>query len=126
MSHPVEELLNVNLMKVIINNIIPFKGYTAMTVYPFIFARKPLSTITLNHEYIHGEQQKETLLIFFLLLYVLEYIIKLIITFNFNRAYESISFEREAYMYEHDMKYLSERKRYNWIKYIFSLSNYGA
>lgn len=108
-------------MKVIINNIIPFKDYIAMTIFPFIFARKSLSEKILNHESIHGEQQKETLIVFFLLLYILEYVIKLIITFNRNKAYKSISFEQEAYIFDKDMNYLSNRKHYNWIKYIFKL-----
>ena len=114
------------IMKVIINKLIPFKDYKSITFYPFIFARKKLSDIDYNHEVIHAEQQKELLLVFFFILYLLEYIIKLIITFNNSRAYKSISFEREAYRFEHDMKYLSERKRYNWIKYIFKLSKYGS
>lgn len=109
-------------MKLIINNIIPFKGYKAMTIYPFIFARKELSPIDYNHEYIHGEQQKEMFLIFFLTLYRLEYVIKFLITFNINKAYKSISFEQEAYKFEGDNDYLNRRKRYNWIKYIFKLN----
>lgn len=113
-------------MKLVINNIIPFKGYKAITIYPFIFARHSISDTTLNHESIHGEQQKETLLIFFLLIYGIEYIIKLAITRKHNRAYKSISFEREAYRFEHDSHYISERKRYSWIKYIFKLSKYGS
>ena len=109
-------------MKVVINNIIPFKGYIAMTVYPFIFARDKLSDMIFNHESIHGEQQKETLILLFFLLYILEYIIKLIITFNHNKAYKSISFEQEAYAFEKDINYISKRKRYCWIKYIFKLN----
>ena len=45
-------------MKVIINKLIPIKGYIAMTVWPFIFARKELNKYVLNHEKIHGEQKK--------------------------------------------------------------------
>lgn len=108
-------------MKIIVNNIIPFKGYDAMVIYPFIFAKEELTIVDYNHECIHGEQQKETLLIFFFLLYLIEYIIKLIITFNHNKAYESISFEQEAYKFEKDNDYINKRKRYNWIKYIFKL-----
>ena len=92
-----------------------------MTIFPFIFARKPLSIVTINHEYIHGEQQKETLLIFFLLLYSLEYLIKLAITFNHTRSYKSISFEQEAYHNERNMNYKFARRNYNWVKYIFKL-----
>lgn len=108
-------------MKVVINNIIPFKGYIALTIYPFIFARKELSKYLINHENIHGEQQKELLIIFFIVLYCLEYIIKLIITFNHERAYDSISFEQEAAINELDLNYISNRHHYNWVKYIFKL-----
>ena len=108
-------------MKVIINKLIPIKGYIAMTAYPFIFARKELDKYTLNHENIHGEQQKELLILFFIFLYCIEYIIKLCITFDYNKAYNSISFEQEAYRYEHNFNYISTRHHYTWIKYIFKV-----
>lgn len=43
-------------MKVIYNNIIPFKGFVAMNICGLLFARneyKPLSDTTINHESIH-------------------------------------------------------------------------
>jgi len=49
---------------VVYNNLIPFKGYAAMTVFPFIFARKeykPLGDKTINYESIHLKQQIELL-----------------------------------------------------------------
>ena len=46
---------------VVFNRLIPFKGYLAITLYPFIFVRKAAagrySTTVNNHEHIHGEQQ---------------------------------------------------------------------
>ena len=108
-------------MKVIINKIVPIKGFDAMTVYPFIFARKELDKYVINHEYIHGEQQKELVIILFYVLYCLEYIIKLCITLNFDRAYYSISFEQEAYYKQNKLNYIRERTHYHWIKYIFKL-----
>ena len=108
-------------MKIIVNKIIPFKGYTAMTIYPFIFVKKEINNVVYNHECIHGEQQKELLIVFFLLLYILEYIIKLLISFNHDKAYKSISFEQEAYNFEKDLNYISKRKRYCWVKYLFKL-----
>lgn len=108
-------------MKIILNKIIPLKGYIAITLYPFIFARKELDKYVLNHENIHGEQQKELLLILFYILYCLEYLIKLCITFNTSKAYYSISFEQEANKYEHDLDYINRRTHYNWIKYIFKV-----
>ena len=108
-------------MKVIINNFIPVKGYIAMTMCPFIFTRKELDKYVINHENIHGEQQKELLLILFYILYCLEYLIKLCITFNTSKAYYSISFEQEANIHEHDLDYINHRTHYNWIKYIFKV-----
>jgi len=44
-------------MKVVKNNIIPFKGYKAITIWPFIFVREEGSfdEVDLNHENIHGK-----------------------------------------------------------------------
>ena len=52
-------------MIIIRNNIIPFEGFDAMTIWPFIFIRKGemLTPRIIRHEEIHGEQQKEILLI---------------------------------------------------------------
>jgi hypothetical protein len=41
---------------IIYNNVIPFQEYTAVTIWPLIFARKsrkPLKTYKENHEKIH-------------------------------------------------------------------------
>jgi hypothetical protein len=108
-------------MKVIINKLIPMKGYVAMTTWPFIFARKELNKYILNHENIHGEQQKELLIIPFYVLYILEYLIKICITFSTSKAYYSISFEQEANRYEHELDYIKHRTHYIWIKYIFKV-----
>lgn len=109
-------------MKKVYNKIIPFKGYKAITIWPYIFIRKNCKSyteITERHENIHGEQQKEMLLIFFYLWCGIEYIIKLIIyNFDFNKTYHNISFEQEAYNNEQNKEYLLNRKHYSWIKYI--------
>jgi hypothetical protein len=34
------------------------------------------------------------------------------------RAYQNISFEREAYANERDMEYLSKRKRFGFMQYL--------
>ena len=36
-------------------------------------------------------------------------------------AYRSISLEQEAFYHQYDYDYLNNRKRYNWIKYIFTM-----
>lgn len=88
-------------MKIIYNNIIPFKGYKAITIWPFIFARKQLNDIDINHEKIHGRQQLELLIILFYIIYLIEWFIK---------GYRNISFEREAYSNEQNLQYLKNRK----------------
>ena len=108
-------------MIIIRNNLIPFPGYSAITIWPFIFVRRIAwySNDIDRHEHIHGRQQLEMLLLLFYLWYGLEYIIRLSITRDHVRAYRSISFEQEAYTHEHDEQYLQHRRLYAWLKYLF-------
>ena len=130
-------------MIVIRNNIIPFPGYKAITIWPFIFVRKSAwySNDTDRHEHIHGRQQLEMLLIgmvlaavlaavgcgwwsllalpVFYLWYGLEYLIRLCITRSHDRAYSSISFEQEANDHECDEDYLKHRRWFAWLRYLF-------
>lgn len=110
-------------MKKIVNNIIPLKGFTAMTLYPFVFVRKDneqnYTPIVERHENIHGEQQKEMLIVFFLVWYVIERLIKLFYYQNTKTAYKNISFEREAYDNASDVVYLDNRKHFAFIHYIW-------
>jgi hypothetical protein len=134
-------------LKRVYSNVIPFKGYIALTVYPFVFIRndkKQKYTPTANrHETIHAHQQIETtifgiilaLMLFiigagwwsfiliglFIELYFLEWIVKLILCgFNTDKAYKSISFEQEAYYNQGKVDYLTCRNDFEWICYIFS------
>ena len=106
------------------NNIIPFKGFTSITLWPIIFVRKDeekyYTDVVERHEYIHGEQQKEMLIVFFLLWYGIEWLIKLVYYRNRMTAYKNISFEREAYKNQNDLAYLDERKHFAWTKYIIN------
>lgn len=103
-------------MIIIRNNIIPFKGFIAINLFGVLFVRKDavISEQTINHEKIHTAQMKEMLYVFFYLWYVIEWLIRLFMKGN---AYRNISFEKEAYMNEHDLYYLKSRERYSWIKY---------
>lgn len=118
-------------MKIIENTILPPKGYKAITLGPFIFIRKGtvLSKRDINHEAIHWQQYKETLIVGFLIFYVLEFIMKFIspsLTVAeerpnrsyWNRVYHSLSFEEEAYANQDNPDYLRTRQPYSWIKYI--------
>lgn len=90
-----------------------------MTLWPFLLI-SPLQSendpIFLNHEKIHAAQQKELLLIFFYLWYMVDYL-KLRLKHSHYIAYRKIVFEREAYEYEHDLGYLVKRKPYGFLDY---------
>ena len=101
-------------MKIIYNNVIPFKGFRAMNLFGVMFARKsayPISEKTINHESIHTAQMKEHGYIFFYIIYFVEWLYRLIrYVYTGEDAYRNISFEREAYAHDGDMKYLENRK----------------
>lgn len=107
-------------MKIIENNILPPKGYKAITLLNMIFVRKgtELNPVDVNHESIHWEQEKELMIVGFYLLYVLEFFLRLIRMRRWHKAYRSISFERECYENETDLNYPKSRKHYAWIKFI--------
>ncbi len=99
-------------MKIIRNPFIPFRGFAAINFFGVLFVRKDVVVTErmLNHEKIHTAQMKELGYIFFYILYVLEWLVRLLLPGN---AYRQISFEREAYTYEGVPDYLSfYRRRY--------------
>lgn len=99
-------------MKIIYNEIIPFKGFSAINLFGVLFARKeyePLSARTIRHEAIHTAQMKELGYIGFYIIYLLEWLYRLVTTKN---AYRSISFEVEAYEHQSDEDYLTHRRRF--------------
>lgn len=128
----------------IVNKYIPFKGFSAMAIYPFLFIRKGaiMDIFTYNHERIHFAQQIECLLIaipfavlgnvihlhwswgFLLLQYYLIYLGNYIVNRikyrnvrHKRHAYYRIVFEREAFENEKNTHYLQERKAFCWLKY---------
>ena len=110
--------------KVVFNDIIPVKGFLAMCLWPFIFVRNNASShynsVADNHEHIHGEQQKEMLIVLFYVWYLVEWLVKWAYYRNSMTAYKNISFEREAYQNQNDLVYLDIRKHYAWTKYIIN------
>ncbi len=127
----------------IINKFIPFKPYDAMTVWPFIFIRKETNVTDklLNHENIHGAQQREILaisavlaiilwavgcgwwsllaLLLFVAIYSLAYLIR---RFDGKGSeeddYRASAFEQEAYDNESNFLYLETRKPFAWLSYL--------
>lgn len=116
------------MVKIIYNKLIPFKGYVAINLFGFIFARKEYEskierdyvrkTVLLNHEMIHTAQYKELLYIFYIILYLLNYLVNLFVYFNFKKAYKNICFEREAKTHEYSDYYVYTRRHFAWIGYI--------
>jgi len=99
------------------------KGYTAITLFPFIFVRNKIvaqNPVLLNHERIHLRQQAELLILPFYLWYIIEYFILLIAYKNKRQAYRNISFEREAYANESNPNYLRNRSFWKFVKYLRS------
>ena len=111
--------------KYIYNKWIPVGNGKLMTVKPYVFIREEykgkLVPSDYTHEKIHIIQQTEMTVIGFFLLYILEYAIKLLLTFSHHRAYRSISTEQEAYANQNRQSYLVTREKYAWRKYIFKL-----
>ena len=129
-------------MKKIVNSIIPFEGFVAITVWPFVFVRRDeeakFDKVAGNHESIHGEQQIEmgivglfltlaafliTCSLWSMLLipvyfwwYLIEWLLRSV--FGTGNAYRNISFEREAYANEKDLDYIHQRDMFAWIGYM--------
>ena len=113
---------------------LPFDGYYAITLFGCLVRRNkykntPVSKDTYNHESIHVAQAYDFGIGFcgyfiFYILYVLEWLIKMFIsvfTLFKVQAYRSISFEQEAYDNQIYLDYIQNRKRFSWLKYIFTV-----
>lgn len=104
-------------MKIVRTSILPFKGFTAINLLGMLFVHPGvyLSDELMNHERIHTAQQREMLYVFFYLVYVVEWLVRLTMRGN---AYRNISFEREAYANQRNLAYLRSRPHYAWRRYM--------
>lgn len=131
-------------MKLIYNNYIPFKGFSAMNVLGvWLFVRKVmrdgqwsnplLSKELLQHEEIHSAQYKEMGYVGFLVWYIIEWVVRVACEFallavrakrhaDFGNilhvAYRNISLEQEAYAFEIWPNYLDVRKHWFWTMFL--------
>lgn len=106
---------------VFISKFLTPKGFVGITLYPFIFLKQESlkeNKVLINHEKIHLKQQVELLIILFYILYVTEWLLKLVKYRDKKIAYRNLSFEREAYQNEEDLLYLEKRKRWAFVKYL--------
>jgi hypothetical protein len=97
-----------------------FNQYIAITIWPFIFINvvHKGDTVLVNHEKIHIKQQLELFWLPFFIWYYFEFLCRFIQYRNWQKAYQNISFEREAYRNEYDLNYLNTRKRFAFLKYL--------
>ncbi len=100
-------------MKIFYNNLLPVgKKFSAINLFGCLFVKEGvrLDPILMNHERIHSAQMKELLWIPFYLLYIAEWLIKLVKWRGDSyRAYKDLSFEKEAYENENNLQYLPNR-----------------
>ena len=105
-------------MKIIRNNIIPFKGFAAINLFGILFVRKDavITERTLRHEAIHTAQMKELFYIGFYILYIWYWIVNLFrYKFSNHTAYRNICFEKEAYICSECENYLAHRQKFIWF-----------
>lgn len=97
------------------------KNYVGLSLWPFIILknnRLKEDAVLINHERIHLKQQIELLILPFYIIYILEWIIRTLLYFDSYKAYQNISFEREAYLNEKNMNYLKQRRPLSFVKYL--------
>lgn len=98
-----------------------YRNYVGLSFWPFIFLRDPelrRDAVLINHERIHLRQQAELLVVFFYIWYLGEWMLRTLLYLNGYRAYQNISFEREAYAHEKDLEYLRDRKPYAFLQFL--------
>ena len=88
----------------------------AVTIFPFIYTKHyETPKYVVNHELIHYEQYKETLIIGFPIILFINFMINWLYYWDRNIAYRKLLFEREAYENMNNYDYLKYRKRYSWL-----------
>jgi hypothetical protein len=107
-------------MILIVKNIF-YRNYVGLSFWPFIFLKYETlkeDQILINHEKIHLKQQQELLLLPFYILYFVEWLLRCLYYLDGYKAYQNISFEREAYCNEKNLDYPSERNAFGFLKYL--------
>ena len=100
-----------------------YKNYVGLSLWPFIFIKHhglKEDIVLINHERIHLRQQLELLVVFFYIFYIAEWLVRTVMYFDSYKAYQNISFEREAYENEKNLDYTSERRAFSFIKYLWA------
>ncbi len=107
-------------MPIVVNKYLIGRHFVGIAIWPFIVIKDSFlkqDDAFINHERIHLRQQVELLILPFYIIYLAEYVIRVIQYRNLQQAYRNISFEREAYLNEGNLYYLKKRKPWSFIKY---------
>ena len=99
---------------VILSRFAPIEIY-AIALFPFVFCRDIITERVKNHETIHFQQQLETFVLPFYLIYLYDWIRSKMKGLTGIEAYYAIRAEKEAHMNEGDFQYLEKRKRWQWL-----------
>ncbi len=97
-----------------------YKNYVGLSLWPFIILKHhglKEDRVLINHEKIHLKQQQELLIVFFYLIYLSEWLIRTLFYLDSYKAYQNISFEREAYANEKNLDYPDVRKVFGFLRY---------
>lgn len=103
----------VKRMFLLVNKYVFGRRFVGVAVWPFIiikYRKLKDDTIFMNHERIHLRQQLELLILPFYILYMIEFLFRLLQYRDRYTAYRNISFEREAYENEKNINYIKERR----------------
>tara|TARA_R110002020_G_scaffold389425_2_gene600078 strand:+ start:730 stop:1032 length:303 start_codon:yes stop_codon:yes gene_type:complete len=88
----------------------------AIALFPFVFSKGLMGNVVRNHEAIHFQQQLETGVIGFYIIYALNFVWLRLAGITGAVAYKNLKAEKEAYENELNMNYLAERERWEWIR----------
>lgn len=131
-------------MIVIHNNLIPLGKARTINFFGVLFSKnKSLTPKTENHEAIHTRQQIEWLILYtaillvlipvcglswwwlcsvpfcyHMILYCLLWITECLLP-PYSRAYRDVPLERECFDKQADFGYITRRKPFAWVKYLF-------
>lgn len=97
-----------------------YKNYVGLSLWPFIILKNDDlkdDSVLINHEKIHLKQQQELLIVFFYILYISEWLLRTLFYLDSYKAYQNLSFEREAYANENNLDYPDNRRTFGFLKY---------
>lgn len=117
----VTNLYTLKQMFLVVSKYLIPKGYRGLSFFPFVVVKYRFdkeNLIFINHEKIHLRQQLELLILPFYFWYILEFFVRWFQYKNKDLAYRNISFEREAYANEKNLKYIKQRPFWGNLKYL--------